>query len=83
MDKLCFQSLGSGSSGNCYFIGNKQYGILIDAGIGVRSVRKYLRNIGLDFANIHAIFVTHDHADHIRAVGSLGERYRIPVYAAW
>ncbi len=81
MDKLCFQSLGSGSSGNCYFIGNKQYGILIDAGIGVRSVRKYLRNIGLDFANIHAIFVTHDHADHIRAVGSLGERYRIPVYA--
>lgn len=81
MDKLCFQSLGSGSSGNCYFIGNKKYGILIDAGIGVRSIRKYLRNIGLDFANIHAIFVTHDHADHIRAVGSLGERYKIPVYA--
>lgn len=81
MDKLRFQSFGSGSSGNCYFIGNALYGILIDAGIGVRTVRKNLRSIGLDFKNIMAVFITHDHADHIRAVGSLGERYHIPVYA--
>ena len=81
MDKLRFQSMGSGSSGNCYFLGNASYGILIDAGIGVRTIRKNLRNIGLDFHNIMAVFVTHDHADHIRAIGSLGERYNIPVYA--
>ena len=80
MDKLRFQSFASGSSGNCYFIGNAKSGILIDAGIGVRTIRKNLRNIGLDFNKIWAIFVTHDHADHIRALGSLGEIHHIPVY---
>ncbi len=81
MDRLRFQSLASGSSGNCYFIGNASYGFLIDAGIGVRTIRKCLRNIGLDFSNIWGVFVTHDHADHIKAVGTIGERYKVPVYA--
>jgi phosphoribosyl 1,2-cyclic phosphodiesterase len=81
MDKLRFQSLGSGSSGNCYFLGNASYGILIDGGIGVRTIRKNLKSIGLDFQNIWAVFVTHDHADHIRAIGSIGERYKVPIYA--
>jgi len=81
MDKLRFQSFASGSSGNCYFIGNAANGILIDAGIGVRIIRKNLRSIGLGFENIWGVFVTHDHADHIRAVGSLGEIHHVPVYA--
>ena len=81
MDKLRFQSFGSGSSGNCYFIGNATYGILIDAGVGVRTIRRNLRNIGLDYSDIWGVFVTHDHADHIRAVGTIGERYKVPVYA--
>ena len=81
MDKLRFQSFGSGSSGNCYFIGNASSGILIDAGIGIRTIRKNLRNIGLDFENIWGVFVTHDHADHIKAVGPLGEKHRIPIYS--
>jgi len=81
MDRLRFQSLASGSSGNCYFIGNASCGILIDAGIGVRTIRKCLRNIGLDFSNIWGVFVTHDHADHIKAVGSIGERFKVPVYS--
>jgi phosphoribosyl 1,2-cyclic phosphodiesterase len=81
MDKLRFQSLASGSSGNCYFIGNASYGILIDAGIGVRTIKKCLKNLVLDFTDIWGVFVTHDHADHIRAIGSIGERYKVPVYA--
>ena len=81
MDKLRFQSFASGSSGNCYFIGNASCGILIDAGIGVRTIRKNLKSLGLDFHNIWGVFVTHDHADHIRAIGSIGERYKVPVYA--
>ena len=80
MDKLRFQSFGSGSSGNCYYIGNAKSGILIDAGIGVRTIRKNLRTIGLDFNKIWGVFVTHDHADHIRAVGSLGEIHHILIY---
>jgi phosphoribosyl 1,2-cyclic phosphodiesterase len=81
MDKLRFQSFASGSSGNCYFIGNASNGILIDAGIGVKTIRKCLKNIGLDFNNILGVFVTHDHADHIKAVGPVGEKYRVPVYS--
>jgi len=81
MDKLLFQSFGSGSSGNCYFIGNSTHGILIDAGIGVRTIRKNLKNIGLDFHNIWGVFVTHDHADHIKAVGPIGEKHLVPIYS--
>jgi len=83
MEKLRFQSFASGSSGNCYFIGNAQGGILIDAGIGVKTIRKCLRAIGLDFENILGVFVTHDHADHIKSVGVLGEKYNIPIYAPY
>jgi len=81
MEKLRFQSFASGSSGNCYYIGNAKEGILIDAGIGVRTIRKCLRNIDLDFENILGVFVTHDHADHIKSVGVLGEKYNIPIYS--
>lgn len=81
MDKLRFQSFGSGSSGNCYYIGNASNGILIDAGVGVRTIRRCLRSIGLDFENIWGVFVTHDHSDHIKAVGPLGEKHRIPIYS--
>lgn len=80
MDRLRFQSFASGSSGNCYFIGNASRGILIDAGIGVRTIRRNLKALGLDFHHIWGIFVTHDHADHIRAIGSLGEIHHVPVY---
>jgi phosphoribosyl 1,2-cyclic phosphodiesterase len=81
MDRLRFQSFGSGSSGNCYFIGNASCGLLIDAGIGVRTIRKNLKNIGLDYENIWGVFVTHDHADHIKAVGSIGEKHHVPIYS--
>jgi phosphoribosyl 1,2-cyclic phosphodiesterase len=80
-ERLHFRSYGSGSSGNCYYLGNNSHGILIDAGIGVRTIRKYLRLQGFDFSHIWGVFVTHDHADHIKAVGSLGERHHIPIYA--
>jgi phosphoribosyl 1,2-cyclic phosphodiesterase len=81
MDKLRFFSIGSGSSGNCYFFGNTMQGILIDAGISSRTLRKELKQIGIDFSQILGIFITHDHHDHIKAVGTLGEKFNIPVYA--
>ena len=81
MSELKFQSLASGSSGNCYYVGNSSHGILIDAGISARKIRKRLRDIGVEFEQIWGLFITHDHADHISAVGALGERFNIPVYA--
>ena len=76
---LKFISLGSGSSGNCFYIGRSSCGILIDAGIGIRAIHKALRERGIALETIFGIFVTHDHADHIRAVGNLSEEYHIPV----
>ena len=78
--KIKFISLASGSSGNCYYLGTEKYGILIDAGIGIRTIKKSLKDINVTMDSIRAVFITHDHADHIKAVGHLGEKLNIPVY---
>ena len=72
--KIRFLSLSSGSSGNCYYLGTDTYGILIDAGIGVRTIKKFLKEYNLALERVRAVFVTHDHADHIKAVGTLCEK---------
>jgi len=74
-------SLASGSSGNCYYLGYGDHGILIDAGIGIRTIKKHLKDTGIAMNSIQAVFVTHDHADHIKAVGHLGEKLHIPIYS--
>lgn len=79
--KYKFFSMGSGSSGNCYYLGTGEYGILIDAGVGIRTVQKALREYGVSFNKLVAVLVTHDHADHIKMIGCLGDKYNIPVYA--
>ena len=81
-NQLIFRSFASGSSGNCYFLGTSSWGILIDAGIAARTIQKNLREMGLDYANIMGVLITHDHADHIRAVGTLGERVHLPIFAS-
>ena len=79
--KLSFLSLASGSSGNCYYLGTSDYGILIDAGINIRAIKKTLKDKEIDFEKIVAVLITHDHADHIKTVGCLGEKYHIPIYS--
>jgi phosphoribosyl 1,2-cyclic phosphodiesterase len=79
--KVRFMSLQSGSSGNCYYIGTDENGILIDAGIPVKQIKSCLKSVGLSFEKVMAVFVTHDHADHIKALGNLGEKCSIPIYA--
>lgn len=78
--KVKFISLASGSSGNCYYLGTETYGILIDAGIGIRTIKRTLKDFNIALETIKAVFVTHDHADHIKAVGHLGEKMNIPIY---
>lgn len=79
--KIKFISLASGSSGNCYYLGTDTYGILVDAGIGIRTIKKALKEQGIGLDTLRAVFVTHDHADHIKGVGHLGEKHGIPVYS--
>ena len=81
MSKLYFISLASGSSGNCYYLGTSSFGILIDAGIAVRQIKKILREHGISFEKIQAVLITHDHADHIKSVGCLGDMLNIPIFA--
>lgn len=75
-----FISLGSGSSGNSYYIGTTEYGLLIDAGISARTIRKSLKEVGIEMEKIMAVLITHDHADHIKAIGALYERFNLPIY---
>lgn len=76
-----FKSFGSGSSGNCAFVGSRSGGILLDAGVDVRTVSNGLAAMGLSLADIHGICITHDHSDHVSSVYSLVRRYNhIKVY---
>lgn len=64
--ELHFISFGSGSSGNCSYIGTDSDGILIDAGVAPDTVKAELHRRGIAMSKIKAIILTHDHADHIR-----------------
>ena len=78
---LRFISFGSGSSGNSYYLYTETDSILIDVGVGIRALKKHFHNYGLRFEDVHRIFITHDHADHVKSVGSLSTDYHLPVYA--
>ena len=78
---LTFLSFGSGSCGNSYYLSNGEGAILIDAGIGIRRMKRNMKEYGLSFADIQGIIITHDHADHIKAAGQISKEYNIPVYA--
>lgn len=78
---LRFISFGSGSSGNCYYLFTETEGLLIDAGVGVRSLKRYCHDYGLSLSAVGYLLITHDHADHIKCVGSLSHEYDLPVYA--
>ena len=73
-------SFSSGSCGNCYLLLGPHSGILIDAGVGIRRVKKELDALHLSYADISAVLVTHDHGDHIRSLGSFCKRLTPPVW---
>ena len=76
-----FLSISSGSNGNCYYIGNENTALVVDAGIGFRTIKQRLAKAGVDVSSVEMIFVTHDHVDHVRGLLSLAQRLSVPVYA--
>lgn len=74
-------SLCSSSKGNCTYVGSERHGILIDAGIGIRTFAAAMTLGGIPQGAVQAIFVTHEHSDHIKGLYKLAERLRVPVYA--
>ncbi len=75
-----FISFSSGSCGNCSLLLGPSSGILIDAGVSFRRVKRKLEYVGLCLADISAILITHDHGDHIRSLGSFCKRLSVPVW---
>ena len=75
-----FISFSSGSCGNCSLLLGPNSGIMIDAGVGIRRVKKDMDAVGLSMDNISAILITHDHGDHIRSLGSFCKRVGAPVW---
>jgi phosphoribosyl 1,2-cyclic phosphodiesterase len=77
---LFISSLNSGSNGNCYYIGNEEEAILVDAGISCRETEKRMKRLGLAIEKVKAVFISHEHADHITGVRVLAGKHRLPVY---
>lgn len=77
-----FCSLFSGSSGNSYYIGSADKGILIDAGRSAKQMESMLSRCEIDISAIKAIFVTHEHSDHVKGLRVFASRYNLPVYAS-
>lgn len=73
-------AIASGSSGNSIYIGDDTTHILIDAGISGKRIEAGLNDIGVSGKDLDAIFVTHEHADHISGLGVMARKYDVPIY---
>jgi len=80
MSQLCLASLNSGSNGNCYYVGNDDDAVLIDAGISCRETERRMKRLGLSLAKVRAILISHEHTDHTIGMEVLSRKHRIPVY---
>ncbi|MCX6217426.1 MBL fold metallo-hydrolase [Spirosoma sp.] len=78
--QLFITSLNSGSNGNCYYVGNEREAVLIDAGISCRETERRMERLGLSMQTVKAIFVSHEHSDHIRGIPQLAKKHQIPVF---
>lgn len=79
MPRFC--PLFSSSKGNCEYIAVKKTGILIDAGVSARRIDNALSAIDADTDSIKAVFITHEHTDHIAGLRVFAKKHKLPVYA--
>jgi phosphoribosyl 1,2-cyclic phosphodiesterase len=77
---LYIASLNSGSNGNCYYVGNEQEAVFIDAGLSCRETERRMGQLGLPMSRVKAIFVSHEHSDHISGLPVLAKKFDLPVY---
>jgi phosphoribosyl 1,2-cyclic phosphodiesterase len=75
-----FCSLYSGSSGNSLFVETKNTKILVDAGVSSKKIESALQDIEVDPSTIDGVLVTHEHIDHVRSLGTLSNKFNLPIY---
>jgi len=78
MIQVC--ALASGSNGNCYYIGTEKEAVLVDAGISRRQVMKRMKEMKLDITKVKAVFISHEHSDHIKGLRVLCDMHNIDAY---
>lgn len=76
MNSLSMIALGSGSQGNSYYIFNDENAVLIDCGISTKQIFKRLEKVGIDRPKIDAVFITHEHTDHIASCAILERKMK-------
>lgn len=74
-------SLCSSSSGNSTYIGDRENGILVDCGLSFKAFDRSLSFIGIDKSAVKAIFITHEHTDHIKGLSAISNACNVPIYA--
>ena len=75
-----FSSLNSGSNANCYYVSSGDTAILVDAGLSCRETEKRMNRLGLKMEQVKAIFISHEHSDHINGLEVLSRKHKLPVY---
>lgn len=73
-------SLQSGSNGNCFYVESGDTSLLFDAGISGKQAQQRLATHGRDICQAQALFISHDHSDHTRALGVFSRKFDLPVY---
>lgn len=77
---LFISSLNTGSNGNCFYIGNDDEAVLIDAGLSCKETELRMHRLNLSMDKVKAIFISHEHSDHIRGLPVIAKKYQLPVY---
>lgn len=74
--------LGSGSGGNCTFIGTTKTRLLVDAGFSMKETARRLATVDVSLESIDAIVISHEHSDHVHGMETLTKNWKIPIYMA-
>lgn len=81
MTQTKFFALASGSNGNCYYLHHNGHGLLIDVGISFRAIKRCFADANLDFTDVRAVIISHEHTDHIRGLYTLTRKADLPIFA--
>lgn len=75
-------SIASGSSGNCYYVGDDDTHLLVDIGISCKRMENALTGIvGIKPSELSGVLITHEHIDHVKGIGVLARKYGVPIFA--
>jgi phosphoribosyl 1,2-cyclic phosphodiesterase len=81
MVSIRFSVLASGSTGNAFYVETDRNSLLVDAGLSGKQMEQLFKQIERDMKQLSGILVTHEHSDHIKGLGVIARKYKLPIYA--